>query len=258
MSRWIERALLTLGVLCLGWYAAVHVAARFDQAAQYRELDELRAERAAAPVPVAAPRRVPEPREVLGKIEIPRLGLSTIVRSGVDEGTLRLAAGHVPETALPGAPGNAALAAHRDTFFRPLRHVRLGDRVRVTTQDGVFDYKVSDTRIVNPEDVSVLEPTTERTLTLITCYPFNYVGSAPQRFVVRATADVVEARAAPAVTPAVFKIVEPAPVAKQVVKPAKKANATRHVAKGKTAKLKPKPKKKGFFGKLFGAFKAGK
>jgi len=82
--------------------------------------------------------------------------------------------------------GNVALAAHRDTFFRPLKNVRQGDRIRMTTPDGIFTYVVRDTRIVAPTDVSVLEPTPEDTLTLITCYPFTYIGTAPKRFVVRA------------------------------------------------------------------------
>jgi sortase A len=106
----------------------------------------------------------------------------------VDARTLRSAVGHVPETALPGEPGNAAFAGHRDTFFRKLRHVRKGDRIVVTTPDGVYDYVVRETRVVPPSDVSVLEPTAEQSLTLVTCYPFDYIGSAPERFIVRATA----------------------------------------------------------------------
>src|SRR5205814_8666088 len=108
-------------------------------------------------------------------------------REGVDTWTLRRAVGHIPGTALPGERGNAGFAAHRDTFFGPLKAVRSGDEVIVTTAGGQYRYAVTGTRIVDPEDVSVLAPTPDTTLTLVTCYPFDYVGSAPQRFIVRAT-----------------------------------------------------------------------
>ncbi len=94
----------------------------------------------------------------------------------------------MPHTALPGDAGNIAFAAHRDTFFRPLKNIRAGDHIRVSTPDGDFTYIVRDTRIVTPTEVSVLHPTPEPTLTLITCHPFNYVGPAPNRFIVRAEA----------------------------------------------------------------------
>lgn len=125
---------------------------------------------------------------LIGRLQIPRLGVSAIVREGVDDRTLRRAVGHVPETARPGSPGNVALAAHRDTFFRPLRQIRIGDRIRVSTPERDFDYIVSETRIVGPDEVSVLDPTEEPALTLITCYPFDMTGPAPDRFIVRARA----------------------------------------------------------------------
>jgi sortase A len=114
------------------------------------------------------------------------LKLSAAAREGVDRQTLRSAVGHIPGTALPGAPGNAGFAAHRDTFFRPLKGVRTGDEVVLTTPNGVYRYSVVTTRVVDPSDVSVLSTTTDPTLTLVTCYPFDYIGSAPQRFIVRA------------------------------------------------------------------------
>jgi sortase A len=92
----------------------------------------------------------------------------------------------VPGSALPGQPGNAAFAAHRDTYFRPLKGVRKGDEIAITTRDGDFRYLVSGTRVVDPSDVSVLRGSNEPTLTLVTCYPFDYVGSAPKRFIVSA------------------------------------------------------------------------
>lgn len=125
---------------------------------------------------------------LIGRIDIPHLGISAIVSDGVDDRTLSRAVGHVPGTARPGEAGNVALAAHRDTFFGPLQWIRTGDRIRIRTPDGDLTYVVSETRVVEPTDVSVLEPTPEQTLTLITCYPFRYVGPAPQRFIVRAQA----------------------------------------------------------------------
>ncbi len=183
----VERVLLATAIAALGWYVAVHVVARLDQASQDRALESIRVESEttnAAPPPTSAPL---QPRALVGRLEIPRLGMRTIVREGIDSGTLRRAVGHVPETALPGQPGNAALAGHRDTFFRPLKNIRKDDRITVTTPDGVHEYRVTETRVVAPEDVSVLAPTEDPTLTLVTCYPFSFIGNAPNRFVVRAT-----------------------------------------------------------------------
>jgi sortase A len=122
----------------------------------------------------------------VGRVVIPRLNITAVVRSGVDDKTLKRAVGHVPTTALPGRPGNVGLAAHRDTFFRNLRGVRKGDLIRMITPGGEYDYRVESTKIVTPKNVEVLNPTKENALTLVTCYPFNYVGSAPKRFIVRA------------------------------------------------------------------------
>jgi sortase A len=99
---------------------------------------------------------------------------------------LQRAVGHIPETALPGEMGNVVLAGHRDTFFRPLREVRPGDVITLKTPDGSFQYRVESTAVVPPSDVRVLQASSERTLTLITCFPFHYVGPAPNRYIVRA------------------------------------------------------------------------
>ena len=122
----------------------------------------------------------------LGKINIPRIGVSSVILEGTDKDVLALSVGHVPGTALPGSDGNVALAAHRDTFFRGLEHVRIGDDIRLVSIQGDRDYRVDMTRIVAPSDVSVLKETGEPTLTLITCYPFHYIGPAPKRFIVQA------------------------------------------------------------------------
>jgi sortase A len=121
----------------------------------------------------------------VANLEIPRLNLSVVVLEGVGDNILEVGAGHVPQTSLPGKSGNVGIAAHRDTFFRPLRNIQRNDVIRVTTTAGVFDYAVEWTRVVKPTDVEVLNPTEKPSLTLITCYPFHYVGSAPDRFIVR-------------------------------------------------------------------------
>ncbi len=129
----------------------------------------------------------PGPQAVIGRLEIPRLNLSVMVREGADEGTLSRAVGHIPGTALPGNVGNVGLAGHRDTFFRALRNIRSDDTIELETTAGTYRYAVKSTRIVTPRDVSVLQASGGETLTLVTCYPFYYVGSAPKRFIVRAT-----------------------------------------------------------------------
>jgi sortase A len=189
--RVLEWLLLSVGVASIGWLAMAHMAAEREQASLSRELDRI------ADVAPPAAGTTPAIQGLVGRIDVPRLKLSALAREGADVGTLRRAVGHIPGTALPGAPGNAGFAAHRDTFFRPLQSVRNGDEVILTTTRGVYRYLVTGTRIVEPADVSVLDPTPEATLTLVTCYPFDYVGSAPQRFIVRAALQT----ASPARTP---------------------------------------------------------
>ncbi len=129
-----------------------------------------------------------------GRLEMARVGLSAAVDEGVDGPTLRHAVGHLPGTAFPGEAGNVVLAGHRDGLFRPLRLVKRGDRLQIRTLDGSFDYVVKETMIVRPERTDVLTPAPDPQVTLVTCYPFYYVGAAPLRFVVKATA-VAAARA---------------------------------------------------------------
>jgi sortase A len=183
MMRVLEGALLVIAIAALGWYGSVRIAAAREQAALSRELE---AGARPEPSPTAAVMPPLAIRALVARVEIPRVKLSAVAREGVDEHTLATAVGHVPGTSLPGAVGNAAFAAHRDTFFRPLRGVKAGDEVILTTREASYHYTVTATQVVEPGDVSVLEPTPASTLTLITCYPFGFVGSAPQRFVVRA------------------------------------------------------------------------
>jgi sortase A len=124
--------------------------------------------------------------DAIGVLRIPRLELKTVVVQGESPKVLRRAVGHLLETALPGEPGNVALAGHRDGFFRPLRNIQVGDAITIGTPDGEFDYEVESTQVVWPSDVQVLQPTGQNTLTLVTCFPFYYVGAAPKRFIVRA------------------------------------------------------------------------
>lgn len=141
---------------------------------------------AAVPAPeTSAPRQLADD-ELIGRLEIPRVGVRGIVREGTDTGTLERAVGHVPSTSLPWQGGNVAIAAHRDSFFRGLSRIRQNDLIVFDTLKGRFEYQVESTRIVSPKNVSVLAASPDPELTLITCYPFYYVGSAPERFIVRA------------------------------------------------------------------------
>lgn len=123
---------------------------------------------------------------VIGEIDVPRLGIQTMVVEGDSNKILRRAVGHMPETPLPWESGNVALAGHRDSFFRPLRNVRSGDAITLKTVNGDFQYEVESTEVVPANDMHVLDASSGRTLTLITCFPFYYIGSAPNRFIVRA------------------------------------------------------------------------
>jgi sortase A len=179
----LERFLLALGIVLVGWYGLAQLQMAYDQATASRELEEI-----AMPLPAAhsaSPLR-PATGAVVGRVEIPRVGVSAVVREGDDARVLRGAVGHIPGTALPGEVGNAALAGHRDTFFRGLRNIRKGDEIVVRTPAGDARYLVRNTRVVEPTDVSVLAPAEGSMLTLVTCYPFNYIGAAPRRFIVNA------------------------------------------------------------------------
>jgi len=124
--------------------------------------------------------------DLVGSIEIPRIGVNAVVMKGAGSDTLDRAAGLIPGTALPGQPGNVGVAAHRDTFFRGLRDIRGKDEIIIKTPHAEYRYKVESLRIVRPENVEVLDPTPYSALALVTCYPFGYIGHAPKRFIVRA------------------------------------------------------------------------
>jgi sortase A len=136
--------------------------------------------------PTAANPKYPAAGSPVALLSIPRVGLSTLVLEGAEERELKLGPGHIPGTSLPGDGGNVGVAGHRDTFFRPLRHIRKDDTIQLATREQEYHYQVVSTRIVAPEDVEVLHPLEQETLTLVTCYPFDFVGPAPKRFIVRA------------------------------------------------------------------------
>jgi LPXTG-site transpeptidase (sortase) family protein len=121
-----------------------------------------------------------------GRIEIARIGLDAAIREGIDAHTLNIAVGHVPGTARPGDRGNVVLTGHRDSFFRALRKVRAGDTVKVLWGEGPILYLVESTTVVERDATQVMDPSEDHVLTLITCYPFGFIGRAPQRFIVRA------------------------------------------------------------------------
>ena len=186
---WLERGLLAIGLACLAWYGWVAVEAWTYQRSQRAAISALLVTRTAPgdqpalahPAPVAA--RLGDP---IGLLEIARLNVSLAVVNGDDDGSLRVAVGHLPDTPLPWEPGNSAYAGHRDTFFRPLAGIREHDEIRIATPRGDYLYRVRRTLIVDPSDVWVLAPQERPSMTLITCYPFEMLGHAPKRFIVQA------------------------------------------------------------------------
>jgi sortase A len=122
----------------------------------------------------------------LAMLRIPKIHLEVSVLDGTDDFTLNRAVGHIAATARPGEPGNIGIAGHRDGFFRGLKDISTGDVIELVTLHETARYTVKEIRIVSPETVEVLDPTSEPTLTLVTCYPFYFIGSAPQRYIVRA------------------------------------------------------------------------
>lgn len=247
--RWVERLLILVGIVCLGYFVYTYAEASLYQAFEDRELDKILNDAAVtgtsgtarddvAPALQTASRRTFAPGGTVGRIEIPRLGVSAVIRAGSDARTLRLAVGYIPGTALPGDQGNFGLAGHRDTFFRKLRDINPDDEIRIVTTNGVFRYSVERTSIVMPQDVSVLDQTNYPALTLVTCYPFNYIGSAPKRFIVRAALRTTEPPAAATISQPATRIAKRA--ATTMSKPAstRKGNVRSAVSKSPRAKTK--------------------
>ncbi len=189
--RIAQYVFLVAGLLALGCCVFAWVSAELFQhrkASQFSHQLRKTTERAPASS-VARPPAVLPDGAVIGKLQIPRLGMSVMIVQGDGSRDLRRALGHIPGTALPWQSGNVGIAGHRDTFFRPLRLIRPNDTITLSTLEGAYRYRVVSTQVVPPGDVRVLNPTRSDVLTLVTCFPFYYVGSAPKRFIVRAQRD---------------------------------------------------------------------
>ena len=184
--RWTQGVLLAGAVSMLGYCGFVLMDAWVFQNGERRQLERLLTDQQMAPVTSRKNPPPPSASGLIGRMEIPRLGLSVIVIEGTNGATLRRAAGHIRGTALPGQSGNVGISGHRDTFFRPLRNIQRDDIITLTTLLGGYRYRVVSIKIVGPDDVEVLNPGVDETLTLVTCYPFYFVGPAPERFIVRA------------------------------------------------------------------------
>lgn len=187
-GQWFLRAseylFFVTGILALGYVGFTLLDARLYQISAKESLEtRIQAENAHG---AAAPKPVFKNGDVLGRMDIPRLGVSVAVLQGTNSRILRLGVGHIRGTALPGESGNSGIAGHRDTFFRELKDIRENDEIDLQTANGRFRYQVDWAKVVAPDDTSVLTPSTESALTLVTCYPFYFVGPSPKRFVVRA------------------------------------------------------------------------
>ncbi len=185
---WAERALLALGIVLALWCAKVVVVQHHTQSLpipeQHVTVKSLPGD-ATTGTSGTLP-KAPTAGTVVAKLSAPHLGLSATVLEGSDDATLARGAGHIEETAFPGEPGNVGIAGHRDTIFRALRRVKVGEELDLRTSAGLYRYRVKRTMIVKPEDVYVLDPTPQPTLTLVTCWPFQFIGHAPKRFIVQA------------------------------------------------------------------------
>lgn len=181
---WTRGFLLIFGTLALSYVAFSLVHARLYQ----EEANNLLNAQIAAEEqhPETLSRAAPREGEVLGRIEIPRLGVAVAILQGTSSRTLRLGVGHINGTALPGEAGNIGIAGHRDTYFRQLKDIRPSDEIKIQTARGISRYEVDWVQIVAPGDSGILAPSTGSAITLVTCYPFHFIGSAPERYIVHA------------------------------------------------------------------------
>ncbi len=186
LLRWSQRFLFIVGTLVIGYVGFTLLDARIYQASAKRSLENQILEKEPHEI---QPKSAIKPGDVLGRLDIPRLGLSVVVLQGTSSRMLRLGTGHIESTPLPGEAGNSGIAGHRDTFFRGLKDIRKNDEIQFQTSTELFRFAVDWAKVVAPDDLSVLAPSTESSLTLVTCYPFYFVGPAPSRFVVRAHKD---------------------------------------------------------------------
>src|SRR5579884_1894987 len=191
-GKFLDRLLLIVGVACLATYVVFTVQAKIYQHQLDESFDAMVRHEKSLPhpkSPIVSAEPVFGEGDMVGRMEIPRLDVSVMVLEGVASRTLRLGAGHIPGTAFPGFGGNAAFAAHRDSFFRALSKIQPNDEIRFEMLGRTVNYHVVGTQIVKPDNVDVLKPDKTETLTLVTCYPFYYIGPAPKRFIVKAIVD---------------------------------------------------------------------
>jgi sortase A len=182
--RWTRRLFIITGIVSLSYVGLTLLNARLYQKAAGHELEQrIHAEEQHAFNPSAS---AVKEGDALGRIEIPRLGLSVVVLQGTTSKTLLLGVGHMEGTALPGEAGNIGIAGHRDTYFRVLKDIRRNDEILLQTASGIARYEVDWVQITTPGDGAIVLPTTDSALTLVTCYPFHYIGAAPERYVVHA------------------------------------------------------------------------
>jgi sortase A len=185
--RWLEWALFVGAVACATWLCVTWKDATFYRLYAKNEMDRVAARELMADAWLPSIAQPASRRDsLIGVLTIPSVDMSVAIVEGDDDQALRIAAGHLPDTPLPWEKGNAAFAGHRDSFFAPLAQVRGGDEISLTTRRGILHYRVVVMAIVGPDDLSVLGTSNGVDLTLITCYPFGYLGPAPQRFVVQA------------------------------------------------------------------------
>lgn len=178
--RWMQGLLFFLAVAAIFYSTLVYAGAWIFQRHESQQTHHWPTTTTTTPAPPDSA------SHTLARLDIERLELSVMVIEGVSAFDLSHAAGHIPGTALPGQGRNIGISAHRDTYFRPLRDIRPGDIATLTTRGARYRYRVASTRVVAPSDLSVLDPGASEALTLITCHPFDFVGPAPHRFVVRA------------------------------------------------------------------------
>jgi len=186
--RSLERALLAVGLALGIWCGAVLIEGHF--VAKMPVPDPPKAAAVSAPVAPVMPGVVIGLRPIAGswvaRLDAPSVRLSATVLEGSDDETLARGAGHIEDTAFPGQPGNVGIAGHRDTTFRAVRNLHVGDPLELTTNDQIYRYSITKAFIVEPEDVYVLDPGDRPMLTLVTCYPFTYIGHAPHRYILQA------------------------------------------------------------------------
>ena len=182
--RWTRSFLFITGAIALSYVALILFRAKLYQESAGNTLEtQIQAEGQHNAVP---PTTLAKEGDVLGRIEIPRLGMIVAILQGTTSKTLRLGVGHIQGTALPGEPGNIGIAGHRDTYFRSLKDIRVNDQIRIKTATGLSRYEVDLVQVVAPGDIEVLAPSAKSAITLVTCYPFHFIGAAPKRFVVHA------------------------------------------------------------------------